>query len=111
MIRLRQQDIFALYSLPYSKDHFLVRQFSENTNTFNNSTLSEQGFVIQPFEETTNASSIFIKNPLDSSDGCDFNHIILTRYRSTSWVKGSELLFHENLSRVFHFNVTDFQKA
>lgn len=61
MIHLRQQDIFALYSLPYSKDHYLVRQLSENTNTYNTTTLKEQGFVIQPFVETTNAPSIFIK--------------------------------------------------
>ena len=61
MIRLGQQDTFALYSLPYSKDHFLVRQLSENTNRFNILTLKEQGFVVHPFVETTNSPSIFIK--------------------------------------------------
>ena len=61
MIQLRQQDIFALYSLPYSNDHYLIRQLSDNNNKFNTDSLTEQGFVIHPFVENTTSPSIFIK--------------------------------------------------
>ncbi|MFK7949181.1 MAG: chorismate-binding protein [Saprospiraceae bacterium] len=61
MIQLRQQDIFALYSLPSSKDHYLIRQLSDDTNTFNTESLKQQGFVIHPFVENEVSPSIFIK--------------------------------------------------
>lgn len=61
MIQLRQPDIFALYSLPSSKDHYLIRQLSDNTNNFNKKSLKQQGFVIHPFVENRNTPSIFIK--------------------------------------------------
>lgn len=70
MIQLRQKDIFALYSLPNSKDHYLVRQLSDNTNKFNTDSLTQSGFVIHPFVETEASPSVFIrkdrlyKNPI-----------------------------------------------
>lgn len=70
MIQLRQKDIFALYSLPYSKNHYLVRQLSDNTSKFNTNSLTQSGFVIHPFVENEDSPSVFIqkdefhKNPV-----------------------------------------------
>ena len=61
MIRLKQQDIFALYSLPHSEEHFLIRQFDNHINTFNNETLQKKGFVVYPFVENKHFPAVFIK--------------------------------------------------
>ena len=61
MIQLGQKDIFALYSLPYSKDHYLIRQLGNNINKFNTDSLTQSGFVIHPFVEDEKSPSIFIR--------------------------------------------------
>ena len=61
-MQLRQKDTFALYSLPYSENHYLVRQLSDNnTNIFNRESLRQSGFLIHPFVENKSAPSIFIR--------------------------------------------------
>jgi isochorismate synthase len=70
MIKLRQYDVFALYSLPYSTEHFLIRQMDNNITQFNSKSLQQQGFVIHPFKEDKSCPAVFIrqdklhKNPI-----------------------------------------------
>ena len=70
MIKLRQHDVFALYSLPYSAAHFLIRQMDSNITQFNSESLQQQGFVIHPFKEDKTYPAVFIrkdklyKNPI-----------------------------------------------
>lgn len=70
MIKLRQHDVFALYSLPYSAAHFLIRQIDNDIIQFNSESLQQQGFVIHPFEENKSCPAVFIrqdrlyKNPI-----------------------------------------------
>lgn len=61
MIKLRQQDVFALYSLPYSKDHSLIRQTDNTINKFDNESLQRKGFVVYPFVETQSYPAVFIR--------------------------------------------------
>ncbi|NJN77137.1 MAG: isochorismate synthase [Saprospiraceae bacterium] len=61
MIKLRQHDIFALYNLPYSTEHFLIRQMDNQINEFNDKSLTKQGFVIHPFVENRYYPAVFIR--------------------------------------------------
>lgn len=61
MIKLKQQDIFALYSLPHSEDHFLIRQNDKHINKFNSESLQKKGFVVYPFIEDKHCPAVFIQ--------------------------------------------------
>ena len=69
-MQLRQKDTFALYSLPYSENHYLIRQLGDDINKFNRESLRQSGFVIHPFVEDKSALHVFIskdefyKNPV-----------------------------------------------
>ncbi len=70
MIKLKQHDIFALYSLPYSEDYFMVQQESRALQVFDEQKIKGEGFVIQPFSESIESPAVFIqkdklyKNPM-----------------------------------------------
>lgn len=61
MIRLGQNNIFALYSLPYNDDHYLIRQYGKQLRKFTKSSLQKEGFVVYPFMTSAAFPSIFIK--------------------------------------------------
>ncbi len=61
MIRLGQNNIFALYSLPYNDNHYLIRQDGKQLHEFTKSSLKEEGFVVYPFMTSENFPSVFIK--------------------------------------------------
>ena len=42
MIRLEQNNIFALYSLPHNDDHYLIRQYGKQLRKFTKSTLQKK---------------------------------------------------------------------
>lgn len=69
MTRLGQNHIFALYSLPYRAEHYLIRQQGSTVQGFKPSDLQREGFVVYPFQASADSPAVFItkdsfyKNP------------------------------------------------
>lgn len=61
MIQLGQKDIFALYSLPKSKDYFMIQQNDSRLSKFGVSMMNREGFLIHPFVEKASSPAVFIR--------------------------------------------------